>query len=223
MLLVNEARNNRQWLAAFLLTLIVVLPISLAAQDENPPKADLFVGYQWLNPGGKVPDGLDSSGARIPFKLPSIPQGVGAALGYNFTPHWALEGDYGGNWNKYGNETTASIGPRFTWRSEGVNLFAHTLLGLNRLTTKTTDSDTGIGAILGGGIDLKLWKPLSIRLIEADYVFARHNFADEVSPVQTDLRRPTFNGARLRTGLVFNFGGAPAGYTSFDESTQQPC
>ena len=95
------------------------------------------------------------------------------------------------------------------WRSEGINLFAHTLLGLNRLTTKTTDPSNGIGAILGGGIDLKIWKPLSLRLIEADYVWARHNFADEVSPAQSDLRRPTFNGARLRSGLVFNFGGAP--------------
>src|SRR6185369_5021884 len=93
--------------------------------------------------------------------------------------------------------------------SEGINLFAHTLLGLNRLTTKTTDPSNGIGAILGGGIDLKIWKPLSLRLIEADYVWARHNFADEVSPAQSDLRRPTFNGARLRSGLVFNFGGAP--------------
>ncbi|HEX3320572.1 MAG TPA: outer membrane beta-barrel protein [Terriglobales bacterium] len=205
-----KASSGRCWLCVFLLALTVVLPMSVLAQDETPPKVDLFVGYQWLNPGGKVPDGLNSTGGRIPFKLPSIPQGAGAALGYNFTPHWALEGDFGGNWNKFANETTASIGPRFTWRTEGVNLFAHTLLGLNRLSTKTTDSSNGIGAILGGGIDLKLWKPLSIRLIEADYVFARHNFANEVSPVQSDLRRPTFDGARLRTGLVFNFGGAPS-------------
>jgi len=205
----HEARRNRRFLAGVLLALIIASPMVLLAQDETPPKVDLFVGYQWLNPGGNVPDGLDSTGGRIPFKLPSIAQGVGASLGYNFTPHWALEGDYGGNWNKFANETTASVGPRFTWRSEGINLFAHTLLGLNRLTTKTTDPSTGIGAILGGGIDLKLWKPLSLRLIEADYVWARHNFSDEVSPAQSDLRRVSYNGARLRSGLVFNFGGAP--------------
>ena len=33
-----------------------------------------------------------------------IPQGAGAALTYNFTPHWGLEADYGGNSNKYGSD-----------------------------------------------------------------------------------------------------------------------
>ena len=209
MSLCYQARKSLRCIAGFLLALTVASPLTLVAQDDAPPKVDIFVGYQWLNPGGNVPDGFDTSGGRIPFKLPSIPQGLGVTGAYNFSPHWALEGDYGGNWNKFANETTASVGPRFMWRSEGINLFAHTLLGLNRLTTKTTDPSNGIGAILGGGIDLKIWKPLSLRLIEADYVWARHNFADEVSPVQSDLRRPTFNGARLRSGLVFNFGGAP--------------
>jgi hypothetical protein len=180
------------------------------AQEENPPKAEWFVGYQWLNPGGNVPNGTDSSGNPLAFKLPSIPQGVGTSLAYNFTKYWALEGDYGGNWNKTAHETTASIGPKFTWRGEGVNFFAHTLLGVNRLAAKDLAPSNGIGAILGGGMDLKIWKPLSLRLFEADYVLGRHNFSSVVPPTNGQLRRPTFNGARLRTGLVFNFGGAPA-------------
>jgi hypothetical protein len=198
--------------ACFALSLAVIvlaLPALTKAQDETPPKAELFVGYQWLNPGGSIPRGTDASGNPIAFKLPSIPQGVGASLAYNFTKYWALEGDYGGNWNKNANETTASIGPKFTWRGEGVNFFAHTLLGMNRLTSKGLDPSNGIGAILGGGIDLKIWKPLSFRLFEADYVLGRHNFSSVVPPTNGQLRHPTFDGARLRTGLVFNFGGAP--------------
>jgi hypothetical protein len=35
------------------------------------------------------------------------------------------------------------------------------------------------------------------------------NFAKEVGAEDSKLRRQTFNGARLTTGLVFNFGGAP--------------
>jgi hypothetical protein len=194
--------------AALLLAMAVVaLPALLNAQDEKPPKVDVFAGYQWLNPGGTIPVGTDPSGNPIPFKLPSIPQGMGLAAGYNFTKYWALEGDYGGNWNKFAHENTASIGPRLTWRGENVNFFAHTLLSLNRLSHKGIPANSGVGGILGGGMDLKIWKALSLRVFEADYVVGRHNFADVVSLQDPHLRRPVLNGARLRSGLVFNFGG----------------
>ena len=208
-----------------LAVILVALPALINAQDEKPPKAEVFAGYQWLNPGGNIPRGTDAFGNPLSFKVPSIPQGLGASLAYNFTKYWALEGDYGGNWNKNLNESTASVGPKLTFRTEGVNFFAHTLLGFNRVTSRGLDASNGIGAVLGGGMDLKIWKPLSLRLFEADYVLARHNFSAEVPPTNSDLRRPVFNGARLRTGLVFNFGGAPevppAAACSIDKSEVQ--
>jgi len=197
------------WLC-FFLTLCLVLSASvvLAQDQENPPKVDFFAGYQWLNPGGNIPGGPDGSGGVLPFKLPSMAKGVGLALGYNFHPNFALEGDWGWN-SKDSNEfSTFSIGPRATYRGQGINLFAHTLLSNNHITTSAT-SGNGIGAILGGGIDLNIVKHLSIRVIEADYQWARHNFASQVSPSQPDLRRPSYSGARLRTGVVLNLGGAP--------------
>jgi outer membrane protein OmpA-like peptidoglycan-associated protein len=198
-------------LALILAITLVALSALMNAQDENPPKMELFIGYQWLNPGGNIPDGTDSSGNVIPFKLPSMKKGFGASFAYNFTKNLALEGDFGGNWGKgVTKENSFSFGPKATWRGESVNFFAHTLIGLNHLTPGNgVSSSNGIGAILGGGMDLQIWKPVSLRLFEADYVFARHNFADVVPPSNDQLRRPTFDGARLRTGLVFNFGGAP--------------
>src|SRR5581483_5173976 len=95
-------------------------------------------------------------------------------------------------------------------RSEGINYFIHALVGDNLLTLKGFDPDHGVGAILGGGMDLKIIRPLSFRLFEADYVVGRHNFAEAVSPAFPDLRRPTLNGVRLSTGLVFNFGYPPS-------------
>jgi outer membrane protein OmpA-like peptidoglycan-associated protein len=194
--------------AALLLMMAVAVISATAAwaQEEPVPKVDVFAGYQWLNPGGTVPAPFFPPTAPFPVNLPDIPQGAGAALAYNFDSHWAVEVDYGGNWNKFGNESTISAGPRFMWRTEGVNLFVHTLLGYNRFTAPHLDASNGVGAILGGGIDLKVWRALSFRLIEADYVLARHHFPDAVSPAFSDLRRPVFNGARLRTGLLFNFG-----------------
>ena len=37
--------------------LLAALPAMMIAQSsEEAPKAELFVGYQWLNPGGNIPD-----------------------------------------------------------------------------------------------------------------------------------------------------------------------
>jgi len=191
--------------AAFTLAMVVALfPSLLSAQDEAPPKVEVFVGYQWLNPGGSVPQ---SPSNPVAFKLPSLPGGVGLSFAYNFTKYWALEGDYGGSWKDPVFESTTSIGPKLTWRGENINVFAHALLGLNRLTVKGLDSSNGVGTVLGGGMDLKIWKPLSFRLFEADYVLGRHNFAGAAPITEPELRHPVLNGARLRTGLVFNFGG----------------
>jgi len=193
--------------AQWLLMIAVLLWCGIAlAQQENPPKVDWFIGYQWLNPGGTVPRVGDPSAG---FKLPSIPQGWGTSLTYNFDSHWGLEGDYGGNYNKFANEHTGSFGPRYMWRGEGFNLFAHTLFGVNWLTPKSLGSDAGIGAVLGGGMDLTVWKRMSFRLFEADYVLGRHNYQDKSTPAHPELQHPVLEGARLRSGLVFNFGGAP--------------
>jgi outer membrane protein OmpA-like peptidoglycan-associated protein len=193
-------------LNSFLALAVVLLSTVVFAQDEEYPKVDIFAGYQWLNPGGTVPAPNQPFNAPVPMDLKSIPQGVGAAGAYNFTKFLALEGDYGGNWNKFANETTASVGPRLMFRDQGVNYFLHTMISLNRLSVKGLESNNGVGAILGGGMDIKVWKTLSLRLFEADYVWARHNFADAVSPDNPKLRRPTLNGVRLRTGLVLNLG-----------------
>jgi hypothetical protein len=181
------------------------------AQEQQAPRVDVFGGYQWLNPGGTVATGRDAFGNPIGTKLPSNTQGGGAALGINFSKLFALEFDYGGNFDTPANINTVSAGPRLTWRSEGVNMFVHTLGGLNRISIDGLPSHNGLGAILGGGIDLRIVRRLSWRLIEADYVVGRYNFADVVGPQVESLRHPTLQGARLRTGLVLNFGGgAPA-------------
>jgi hypothetical protein len=173
---------------------------------DYTPKAEVFVGYQWLNPGGNIPDQNVPPNA---FKLPAIAQGFGANVAYNFTKIWALELNYGGDWNRNAAISMVSIGPKVTWRGDGVNFFAHTLLGFERLSSRGLDSSNGIAALLGGGMDLKLWKPVSLRLFEADYQLQRENFSAEVPPDNPALRRQTYNGVRLTTGLVFNLGGAP--------------
>jgi outer membrane protein OmpA-like peptidoglycan-associated protein len=65
----------------------------------------------------------------------------------------------------------------------------------------------GIGAILGGGMDLKFTKSFAWRLFEADYVWGRHNYASFADPSFPSLRRVGLEGVRLRTGIVYSWGG----------------
>ncbi|HVO61993.1 MAG TPA: OmpA family protein [Terriglobales bacterium] len=193
--------------AAFLFSLLV--PGLCQAQDETVPKADLFAGYQWLSPKGTVP----VAGTFNPIQgqsLQDLSEGFGLAFGYNFHPNFALEGDYGGDWKNGFNINTYSAGPRFTLRTENMNYFVHTLVGLNQLNTPNIGNHKGVGAILGGGMDLKIMKYFNIRLIEADYQWARQNFSSQVPLEQPNLRHVNFDGVRLRTGVVFNFAGGEA-------------
>src|SRR5438128_2280730 len=47
---------------------------------DDYPKVDLFVGYQWLHPGGTIPAPFHSPLAPVGMKLRDIPQGVGTSL-----------------------------------------------------------------------------------------------------------------------------------------------
>ncbi|MGA8270189.1 MAG: OmpA family protein [Candidatus Sulfotelmatobacter sp.] len=192
-----------------LVLLALFMSSSAFAQSDSNPTWDLFVGYQWLHPGGTVPVPFGDFNNPTSQNVPDMAAGFGSALTYNFDPHWGAEFDFGHNWGSANYETTGSIGPRFIWRTDSANYFLHTLVSLNRVSINGLNAGNGIGAILGGGMDLPIKKWFAFRLFEADYVWARHNYADFVSSDFPDLTRPSFEGVRLRTGLVFNWGGAP--------------
>jgi outer membrane protein OmpA-like peptidoglycan-associated protein len=189
---------------------IILASTAAVAQSDSTPKWDLFAGYQYLNPGGNVPSPFGDPNNPTAFKVPAMVKGFGSSLTYNFDPHWGLEFDLGHNWGDGNYDTTASVGPRFIWRTDEASFFLHGLAGYNRLSVNGLDPRDGIGAILGGGMDLNITKRFAWRVFEADYVWAHQNYGDFASAQFPSLRRPTFEGERLRTGVVFNWGGAPA-------------
>lgn len=213
--------GSKRFVFAAAITIMAVFLLSalLLAQDEPTPRYDLFVGYQWLHPGGTVPAPFGNYNSPTPMTVGDMPKGFGGSLTYNFDPHWGFEGDLGQNWDNY--ETTASIGPRFIARTDGANYFLHTLISYNRLAVNGLNPSSGIGAILGGGMDLVFSKTISFRLFEADYVWGEHNYAPFASPEFSDLRRVSLEGVRLRTGLVFSWG-YPALLTPTVSVTVQP-
>ncbi len=203
--------GNRRSLWVVLCTTLALSMLSSVAfsQDQQVPKYDVFTGYQWLHPGGNVVAPGSDPNAPTSQSLPDAPWGVGAAIARNFGKYLAAEADYGKNWTTDGkglNEQTLSIGPRLMFRSDNANFFVHTLLSWNRLSAPGLPDDNGIGAILGGGVDMPLSHLITLRVFEGDYVWARHNYASEVSSSFPDLRRPSLEGLRLRTGILWNFG-----------------
>src|SRR4030081_165881 len=204
-------RAARAVMSSVLLMFATVLASTpVFAQTDSNPKWDLFVGYQWLHPGINVPAPFGNPNNPTAFKVPDMAKGFGSALTYNFDRHFGLEFDLGHNWGDGNYETTASVGPRLMFRTDSANYFLHALGGYNRLSVSGLNPDDGIGAVLGGGMDLPITKRISLRLFEADYVWTHHHYPDNAGPQFTDLRRPNAEGIRLRTGLVFNWGGAPA-------------
>ena len=205
------ARESRPFLTGLsALLAVALLSASAFAQSDSTPKWDVFGGYQYLSPGGTVPVGSNPN-TVTPFKLPGMAKGIGGAVTYNFDPHFGLEGDFGYNRDSGSgsSEWTAGAGPRFIVRTEDAAFFLHALGTFNRVTyADGFTTSNGIGVILGGGMDVPFGKMFSWRVIGADYVWAQHNFAGVAGPQFPSLRRPGFEGVRLRTGVVLNWGGA---------------
>jgi hypothetical protein len=214
MIVNNTPRTRARWLAGLSAVIAVVLISSSSfAQSDSTPKWDAFAGYQYLYPGGNVPaPGGDPNSPGV-FKLPGMAKGIGGAFAYNFDRHFALETDFGYNRDSGSgsSEWTAGAGPRFMVRGDGYALFIHALGAFNRVSYNNGFiTHNGIGMVLGGGLDVPFGKMFSWRVFGADYVWAEHNFAGYAAPEFPTLRRPMFEGARLRTGIVLNWGGAPA-------------
>jgi hypothetical protein len=206
-MLVRNRFNGRVIGCGFLLALAVLLLSTMTvAQEGETPKYELFTGYQWLHPGGTVPAPGQSANAPVGVDLENLPAGGGLSLTYFLTKHLGLEGDFGRNQNGNSDETTLSVGPHLEYRYNRLNPFGHAMVGWNYLTPPGLSSRSGIGTIVGGGLDVQITRLIGLRLFEADWVFGHHNFSDVVAPQFPGLRRIDLQGARVRTGIVWNFG-----------------
>lgn len=210
---VSNATRAGRVLAAVLAVFMAVTAISVSAfaQSDSNPKWDAFAGYQYLAPGATVPAAGGDPNNPTPYNLPGMARGIGGALTYNLDKHWGIESDFGysRDTNSASSEWTVGAGPRFIWRTEDVALFLHALGTFNRVTYNSGfNTSNGVGAILGGGMDIPFGKMFSWRVFGADYVWAAHDFSAFASPAFSNLRRTNFEGARLRTGIVISWGGA---------------
>ncbi len=159
------------------------------AQDRQPSKVDVFAGYSWLDPGGRV------NGQ----KLRSISKGYTVGTTYWLNRYGGIELDSSGH---FGNSKISTIegGPTVRFPMENTTLFGHALIGSHLLNLPARNSSWGVGLTAGGGMDIDFSRLVSIRVFQADYEYAHHNTGPGPAI------RVNNSGAKLSTGLVFKFG-----------------
>jgi len=158
--------------------------------------------------------------------------GGGGTLAYNVTSLIGIAADLGGckyfgqtipapiSSNINGTGFTFLFGPRLTFRSKSpFQPFAELNFGGMRisLSCKNNPSDCtdefGTGSrsksafamTVGGGFDIKINKKLSLRPVQAEYLYTR--FGNDCN-LQVCTFNNNQNSFRLKSGLVINWGGS---------------
>ncbi len=174
------------------LLVIAMFAATLLGQAPPPSKVDIFTGYSWL-------DGRYST--YIPTAQEHIDRGYTVSGTYFFSRNFGIGVDWG---NQRGcccpQIYTLTAGPTLRFPIKRVTPFVHALAGAHRMDLPTPfGHDTNWGIIAGTGVDVRIFKHLSLRLVQADYEYAKHDYGP--------LLQPSLNSVRLSTGVVWQFGG----------------
>jgi hypothetical protein len=173
-----------------------IFAIPARAQQASAPQFEVAAEYSYIRANA-----ANNGGG---FNL----NGGSASLAYNFTDHFSAVGDVGG-YQFSGLPTgldstmyTYLFGPRYTFHKVSrFSPFAQVLLGVGRVNASSggiSGGENGFAMAMGGGVDLPLHNRISIRLIQAEYLFTRLDRVTGASATQND--------ARISAGIVIRFG-----------------
>jgi opacity protein-like surface antigen len=169
----------------WLVALVLLLGATAMAQDT--PKAEIFGGYSLL-----VAD-FSHSSFHLNGGSVSVTENVNSWFGgmLDFSTQFGTRSGFSVN------SQQIMYGPVFAYRkASSVTPSAHVLLGAVRGSAGflgISQPDTDFGLALGGGVDVKLTKIVSIRVIQADYLMTRFLSTHQ-------------NNIRASAGIVLNFG-----------------
>lgn len=175
-------------------------PAPASDTGENKPATwEVFLGYSWMNSNSTI-SGVKTVGSPptvVPetFELKDAKGGFVVDISYFFNRWFGITFDSGAHFGNNYDYDEAVIGPTIRFPGEHLQPFIHAFGGWTRLSPGNQNQNDVFGLIAGGGLDLKVAKHLNIRLGEADYIYAQHNYG---------AGNPTYvDNVRLSTGLVF--------------------
>ncbi len=216
----------------FVFLAVLSLALTVTAAAQNPPKFEVFGGYSFLRVDTEGVTG-GTFGADAALKLNY--NGWAAAAQYNLKKWVGVTADLSGHYGTpvtipgvalpSANSFTYLFGPTVYHQASHARPFVHFLVGGNRVsvgssaTTGSGVTDSGFSFALGGGLDLKITKHISIRPGQGDWLYTKHNACQLTGQAPIDcsaflvqngfpasLARPHQNNFRFATGVVFDFG-----------------
>ena len=206
-------------------SIFFVLGLSASVQAQEAPRFNLFGGYSFAS--------VDTNG----LSSRQSANGWEMSISGNLTRWFAAEGDFSGYYKTFpvNNLDATDFGLGILNGKVGVHdfafmggprvnfgpIFAHALVGFDRLTADASGTSDVIGSVaasasqnsfasaFGGGIQQNIASHWALRA-SADYVLTRHNIFRVVNPSAPAF---TQNNFRFSAGVVFTFG-APSFHRS---------
>ena len=185
----------------------LVILIAPATAQTQYPRDEIFGGYSVLFPNGweelnyradTIPNAFDASNSWYFCKFCNLGLLLDGSAHFrgSTTPPNHLNGSQDSTDVGY-----ALAGLQYKWHHEKLSPFVRVLVGGANMSPDCchgTQWSFAVGG--GGGLDLQLSRRISLRLIQADYLYSSypHTFSSS--------HPKEWNSVRLATGLVFSFG-----------------
>jgi len=212
---------------AFALAFVALMPVALCAQastapskagsGENPSRWDIFAGYSYLAPTGKVTTS-PAVGTPVTANYDAVNLGGLFSGAYYFNKYLGVQGEFGVHeWGaevpgqpvgSHGNDDgfltiAGGLIARFPYGN--ITPFVHGLVGTAAVDGPFHQArQWGPDLTVGGGLDYEtplFNHRLAIRLFQADYEYMHADWGQG-----TYGGRANINAARLSTGVVFHVG-----------------
>jgi outer membrane protein OmpA-like peptidoglycan-associated protein len=166
------------------------------AQVTIQPKAEIFAGYSWLHPGGNYLPGL---------KTTDHTEGVNESLVYYLPQahNLGIMADFSQHFGSVSNQNISYYlgGLQYKYHTDTFSPFFHLFAGAARQDFFGYNQwNAALGA--GGGFDYYLGKRISIRVVQADYIYSNFTPPQAVGFGYSSQ----WNSVRLSTGILFGLG-----------------
>ena len=176
---------------AFALCLLGVLA---TAQTDIQPKDEVFGGYSWLHPNGRVDYG---------YKVEDIAKGFDFSNVYYLPAAHNLGILFDGSGHFHGSEDTdvgyILGGLQYKYHTDTFSPFVRVFVGVARISPPTYVDEWKPAVGGGGGFDLNVTHRFALRLAQVDYIYS--NYHPKFTGFSTQ-----WNSIRLAAGIVVNLG-----------------
>jgi outer membrane protein OmpA-like peptidoglycan-associated protein len=189
----NQVVCSRNFLLLCGAALLVLSTAAAFAQDNSQaPKTEIYGGYAWQDPNARFNN----------TTIGGMAKGYTVQSTFFFTPNFGLTLDSGASFkHNRANINEITFGPTVRANLENVSPFLHVMVGMHRVAPAFAGfkPNTGVGAVMGGGLDLHVNRLIDLRVISAEYMWAHHNYP-------AGLATREYEGGRIGGGIVFKFG-----------------